>query len=77
MPKYRHITPRAKQLLDYLQSTGEVSSREAMIDLDMCGGTLTRRVTELRDAGYNVTAEAKKHPVSGRRYTRYHYSVEA
>lgn len=77
MPKFRHITPRAKQLLDYLQTTGHVSSREAMIDLDMAGGTLTRRVTELRDAGYDIKSTAKEHPVTGRRYTRYHYEVAA
>jgi len=75
--KKGHLTPRAKQLLDYLQQTGHVSSREAMIDLDMAGGTLTRRITELRDAGYTVEGEAKEHPVTRRRYTRYHYAVEA
>jgi hypothetical protein len=37
--------------------------------------TLARRVTELRDKGFNVESVAKAHPVTGRRYTRYTYAV--
>lgn len=76
-PPVAKLTPRAKQVLDYLQTKGDASAREALLDLDINSGSLTRRITELREAGYKVRSEAKTHPVSKRRYIRYHYDLEA
>lgn len=71
----RYLTPRAKQVLDYLQLKGTASPREALLDLDINSGSFTRRITELRDAGYPIAKETKFHPVSGRRYKVYTYGV--
>ncbi len=77
MTKTARLTPRARQVLDYLQTKGDASAREAMLDLDINSGSLTRRITELRDAGYRITDENRRHPVSGRRYKRYFYKLDS
>lgn len=75
--KTTYLTPRAREVLDYLQAKGSASPREALLDLDINSGSLTRRITELRDAGYEIGGVAKRHPVSLRRYTVYTYSAHA
>lgn len=69
------LSPRAKEVLDYLQRKGTASAREALLDIDINSGSFTRRITELRDAGYKIDAENKRHPVSNRLYKRYTYAV--
>jgi DNA-binding MarR family transcriptional regulator len=73
----RKLTPRAAQVLDYLQTKVTASPREALLDLDINSGSFTRRITELRDAGYSIASEVKHHPVSGRRYKSYTYGALA
>ncbi|WP_375292272.1 helix-turn-helix domain-containing protein [Sphingomonas melonis] len=70
----RYLTPRAKEVLDYLQAKGSASPREALLDLDINSGSFTRRITELKDAGYPIGVETKKHPVTRRRYNVYTYA---
>lgn len=70
-----HLSPRAREVLDYLQAKGTASPREALLDRDINSGSFTRRITELRDAGYEITDDWKKHPVSGRRYKVYTYAA--
>lgn len=75
--KTTYLTPRAKEVLDYLQAKGSASPRDALLDLDINSGSLTRRITELADAGYTITAEWHKHPVTHRRYSVYTYAAHA
>jgi DNA-binding MarR family transcriptional regulator len=72
-----HLTPRAKEVLDYLQKKGSASPREALLDLDINSGSFTRRITELRDAGYEIAGVERRHPVSKRRYVQYSYAPHA
>lgn len=71
MPK---LTPRAKEVLDYLQTKGRSTPREALLDIDINSGSFTRRITELRDAGFPIATETKRHPVTKRRYNVYTYA---
>lgn len=71
------LTPRAVEVLDYLQTKGTASPREALLDIDINSGSFTRRITELRDAGYEIDGVEHKHPVTGRRYMRYSYAAHA
>jgi len=72
MPK---LTRRAKEVLDYLQRKGSASPREALLDIDINSGSFTRRITELKDAGYLIDVATKNHPVSGRRYNVYTFGA--
>lgn len=67
------LSPLAKEVLDYLQGVGDASPRDASNDIGINSGSFTRRITELRDAGYSISDEWRKHPVTGRRYKRYFY----
>jgi hypothetical protein len=62
-------TPQARTILSHLKRAGSISQREALIDYSV--QSLTRRITELRDAGLNIISECKRHPTTGQRYARY------
>ncbi|USQ99561.1 helix-turn-helix domain-containing protein [Sphingomonas aerolata] len=69
-----NLSPRAKEVLDYLQTKGRTSPREALLDIDINSGSFTRRITELKDAGFPINVETKRHPVTKRRYNVYTYA---
>jgi hypothetical protein len=60
---------QTQQILKHLRKAGSISQREAIIDHSI--QSLTRRITDLRDAGFNIESHWKKHPVTGQYYTRY------
>lgn len=59
-------------ILNHLNKVGSISIREAMDDYGMSGGSLTKYVSNLRKAGHNIHRETRKHPITGRKYARYH-----
>ncbi len=56
-------------LLKHLRRAGSITQREAIMDYSI--QSLTRRVTELRDRGFNIISVPKLHPLTGQRYVRY------
>ena len=58
-----------QMLLGHLRSTGSITMREALLDHGI--QCLTKRIQELRDAGWQIKSERKLHPITGQRYTRY------
>jgi predicted ArsR family transcriptional regulator len=65
------VTPQTRLLYDHIRQTGGISAREAMDDYNITSATLARRMCDLEQIGLVVIRETKKHPISGRRYTRY------
>lgn len=63
------LAPQTRKLLGHLEKTGSISQREAMADHSI--QSLTKRISELRSAGFAITTERKKHPITGQRYARY------
>lgn len=63
------LTPQARVVLTHLQNAGTITQREALLDHSV--QSLTRRITELRDAGLDITGKWRKHPITGQRYMRY------
>lgn len=74
-PAYTALPPYAKSIVNFVQKNGSISAREAVLDLDMHQGSLTKGVSLIRKAGYLVRTESRFNPVTGRPYTRYY--VEA
>ena len=74
MPK---ISPLAAEILDYLQTKGDASPLEVTLDKGVNSGSFTRRISELREAGYPITDEYRQHPITGRRYKRYFYKLDS
>lgn len=56
-------------ILNHIRRAGSISQREALIDHGI--QSLTKRISELRIAGYKIKTIHKKHPVTGQRYARY------
>lgn len=56
-------------ILSHMKRAKSISQREAMIDYSI--QSLTKRISELREMGYNIKTVHKKHPVTGQRYARY------
>jgi hypothetical protein len=59
-------------VLAHLQRVGSISIREAMDDYGMSGGSLTKYISVLKTEGHTIHKEVRQHPISGRKYARYH-----
>lgn len=58
-----------QNIIKHLETANGLTVREAMIEYSI--SSLTKRIQELRDQGYNIVSNRKKHPVTGQRYVRY------
>ena len=56
-------------ILKHFRKAGSITVREAMIEYSI--SSLTKRIHELREAGYDIESNTKHHPVTGQRYVRY------
>jgi len=56
-------------IIKHLRKAGSITVREAIIEYSI--QSLTKRIQELREAGYAIVSHAKTHPVTGQKYTRY------
>lgn len=61
-------SPLAMQVLSHLSRLGSITAMDAMRAMGLSSGSLTRRLTELREAGHNITHETKVDPITRRRY---------
>lgn len=64
-------TPRARQVFAFMTKAGSISARAATVDLGISDASLSRRITELSQAGIEIVRTRKHHPVSGIQYTQY------
>lgn len=58
-----------QRILKHLEKAGSITVREAIVEYSI--QSLTKRISELREAGHNVVSTLKRHPVTGQEYTRY------
>ncbi len=56
-------------IVKHLRKAGSITVREAMVEYSI--QSLTKRVNELRDLGYEIVSNVRYHPVTGQRYVRY------
>jgi hypothetical protein len=57
------------QIIKHLRATNGLTVREAMVEYSI--SSLTKRIQELRENGWDIVSNKKKHPVTGQRYVRY------
>ena len=62
-------------IIKHLRATKGLTVREAMIDYSI--QSFTKRISELRNMGYNIQGVKSTHPITGQRYTRYVLIEEA
>jgi biotin operon repressor len=63
------MTNQNQKILTHLRATKGLTLREAMLDYSI--QSFTKRISELRKAGYRIDGVKGKHPVTGQQYTRY------
>lgn len=63
------LTPQAETLLAHLKAGGTLTNRSAHIDFAV--GSLTKRISELRAAGYDVHGAWHTNHKTGQRFMRY------
>ena len=63
------LTRQANIVLGHMIRAGSITQREALMDHSV--QSLTLRITEIRDAGYEITREFFRHPITNQRYARY------
>ena len=61
-------TQHAK-IIAHLRATKGLTLREAMLDYSI--QSFTKRISELRKAGYRIDSVKGNHPMTGQQYTRY------
>lgn len=65
----KDLTPQASLVLHHLRTAGSITQREAILDHSV--QSLTRRITEIKEAGFEVLREDRRHPLTDQRYARY------
>ena len=68
MNKHQISAPMTKAILQHLETTGTITGVEAHA-IHKCR-SLTRRITDLRAAGYDISSHWKR-DITGQRYVRY------
>lgn len=58
-----------ERIIKHLRKAGSITVREAIVEYSI--QSLTKRIQELREAGYEIISTVKRHPVTGQQYTRY------
>ncbi|MDB9962852.1 helix-turn-helix domain-containing protein [bacterium] len=61
-------------ILKHLRKTKGLTVREAMVEYSI--SSLTKRIQELRNKGYDIVSTRKSHPVTGQKYVRYTLMTE-
>lgn len=57
-------------ILKHLKTAGSITVREALIEYSI--SSLTKRIQEMREEGYDILSMKKWHPVTNQRYVRYY-----
>lgn len=73
-----YLTPAAREVFKFMRDNGFVTAGRAWDHLNqMPSGSLTRRITEIQAAGFQVKKKRAVNPVTERPYTRYSLAPEA
>lgn len=63
------------KILNHIKRSGSITQREAMLDYSI--QSFTKRISELRESGYDIVGLVKRHPTTGQSYTRYSLAKKA
>ena len=66
-------TSQNYKLIQHLMKAGRITQRQAMADYSV--QSLTKRISELRNLGYEIMGHWKRHPVTGQDYMEYSLGV--
>lgn len=67
------LTPQCRQILSRLMKGQTITQRSALMDHGIM--SLTRRICDLKDAGYKIESVMKTNPATGQRYASYYLAA--
>lgn len=67
--KKRTGMTQEQKVLKHLETVGSITVREAIMDYSI--QSLTKRISNLREAGHNIISNRKTHAITGQEYVRY------
>lgn len=74
--KSSSLTPLARSVYSLIYSYGHITALDAIRGpLGINSGSLTRRLTELREAGFPVKREEKQDKITKRKYSRWSFDI--
>jgi hypothetical protein len=65
------LSPVMTRILNHLMKTGDISSRDALLNMSIPHTTLANAVHRLRARGFKITTEFRYNPITGQRYGTY------
>ena len=69
MGKELSLSPQTRRLLRHFYRQGHITQRQALIDLGI--QSLTKQISLLRDAGFQITTTFRRNPSTGQKYAKY------
>jgi hypothetical protein len=67
------LTPQLRTILNHVKRVGYITPVEAWDHYRI--RSLSRRMCDFKDLGFDVTTERRAHPVTGQTYTRYYVNT--
>lgn len=65
------VSPTGAKVLDHLIKAGEITGRDALLNMSIPNNTLVATVHCLRGAGYRIRTERRMNPVTRQRYAAF------
>lgn len=69
MGKELSLQPQVRRLLRHFYRSSSITQRQALADLGI--QSLTKQISVLRDAGFQIKTVFKKNPTTGQRFAKY------
>jgi hypothetical protein len=66
-----HGSKAVREVLNHMKVSHGITAAEAMLNLGMSSGSLSRRICDIEEFGVGIDRQRHVNPVTTRRYTRY------
>lgn len=67
----KKVSPTGAKVLEHLMKTGEITGRDALLNMSIPNNTLIATVHRLRGTGYRIRTERRVNPVTRQRYAAF------
>ncbi len=65
------VTPTETKVLTHLMKAGEITGRDALLNMSIPNNTLAKCVFNLRMNGFKIATQFRRNPITGQRYAAY------
>lgn len=75
--KTRPLSPQTRLVLEHLITTGEITGRDALMNLGIANASLNFQIKVLRDHGFKITTKMRRNPVTNQKYGAFIFDRDA